>query len=213
MSTPQGTLYLISAPSGAGKTSLVNALIEQAPANDVEHRRLCVSVSHTTRAIRPGEVDGVNYHFVSVDEFQALREKSAFLESAEVFGNYYGTSREWVETQLNAGWDVILEIDWQGAKQVKTLLPEAVSIFILPPSLATLQERLTGRGQDEPEVIAGRMAQAVDEISHYAQADYLVVNDNFEVALRDLKAIFRAQTLVSGRQIAKYSALIGELLS
>src|SRR5690606_23785440 len=127
---PQGTLYLISAPSGAGKTSLVKALIEQAPDNDSGHRQLCVSVSHTTRTIRPGEKEGVNYHFVDVAEFLALREKGAFLESAEVFGNYYGTSRKWVETQLEAGWDVILEIDWQGAKQVQELIPAAVSIFI-----------------------------------------------------------------------------------
>ena len=210
---PKGTLYLISAPSGAGKTSLVRALIEQAPSSDVGHQRLCVSVSHTTRSIRPGEVQGQNYHFVDIEDFHVLRNDDAFLEYAEVFGNFYGTSRHWVESQLNEGWDVILEIDWQGAQQVKGLMPDAVSIFILPPSLSALQERLTGRGQDEQAVIDSRMAQAVNEMSHYKQADFLIINDDFEIALRDLKAILRAHKLKTEHQSVKYSALLGELLS
>jgi guanylate kinase len=209
----QGILFLVSAPSGAGKTSLVNALIKLAPTLDAGSEKLCVSVSHTTRPMRPGESTGVNYHFVSVAEFLALREKGDFLESAEVFGNHYATSKAWVEGKLNDGWDVILEIDWQGALQVKNLMPDAVSIFILPPSLSALQERLTGRGQDEASVIATRMAQARNEISHHAQADYLVVNDVFDVALRDLQAIFRVQKLKRDYQHSTHKALLAELLS
>lgn len=210
---PQGTLYLVSAPSGAGKTSLVRALIEQAATEDEGHNRLCVSVSHTTRSIRPGEVDGQNYHFIDKDTFLQLRSEKAFLESAEVYGNCYGTSRHWVEQQLQQGWDVILEIDWQGALQVKEQVPAAVSIFILPPSLAALRERLTGRGQDAPEVIESRMAQAVNEMSHYRQADFLVINDRFELALKDLKAILRAHKLENEYQSVKYRSLLSELLS
>lgn len=210
---PQGLLYLISAPSGAGKTSLVKALVNEAPVQDPEHNRLCVSVSHTTRPARPGEVNGVNYHFVPREVFLGMRERGEFLENAQVFGNYYGTSRSWVERRLEAGWNVILEIDWQGAAQVKALMPEAVGIFILPPSLDTLRERLTRRGQDPAEVIEARMAQAVNEISHYEQADYLVINQDFDVALRDLKAIIRSGKLSRARQCASKAELLRGLLA
>lgn len=200
-----GTLYTVSAPSGAGKTSLVNALVERCDG-------LRVSVSHTTRPQRPGEVDGVNYHFVDALSFQAMLDQGAFLEHARVFGNLYGTSRPWVEEQLAAGMDVILEIDWQGARQVKELLPATCGIFILPPSREALEERLTGRGQDDPSVIATRMALAVEEMSHYPQADYLVVNTVFEEALDDLRAIVCSQRLRTERQARAKGTLLAGLL-
>ncbi len=209
---PQGSLYLISAPSGAGKTSLVKALLA-APSACNSESKLCVSVSHTTRPIRPGEVNGVNYHFVDVATFLAMKEKNDFLECAEVFGNRYGTSRAWVEERLASGWDVILEIDWQGAAQVKGMLPQSVGIFILPPSLEALEKRLTGRGTDKPEVIADRMAKAVNEMSHYPQADYLVINDQFEAALADLQAIFRSNQLRRKVQEQRNSTLLAALLA
>jgi guanylate kinase len=208
---PQGSLYLISAPSGAGKTSLVNALLKEPyPALAAG---LCVSVSHTTRSMRPGEVDGVNYHFTNKDAFKAMIAEGAFLEHAEVFGNFYGTSRAWVEQRLAAGWDVILEIDWQGAAQVQKLMPAALSIFILPPSRDTLLHRLTTRGQDGPEVISKRMAEATNEMSHFGQADYLVINDHFATALDDLKAIFRSNLLKRDVQQARNTALLAGLLA
>lgn len=200
-----GTLYTVSAPSGAGKTSLVNALVERCEG-------LGVSVSHTTRPQRPGEVDGVNYHFVDAARFQAMLDENAFLEHARVFGNLYGTSRPRVEEQLAAGLDVILEIDWQGAHQVKELLPATCGIFILPPSRQALEERLTGRGQDDPSVIASRMALAVEEMSHYRQADYLVFNDVFEDALAELQAIVCSQRLRTDRQCQARESLLAELL-
>lgn len=209
---PQGSLYLISAPSGAGKTSLVKALLNEKSACNAESK-LCVSVSHTTRPMRPGEVNGVNYHFVDVATFLAMKEKNDFLECAEVFGNRYGTSRAWVEERLASGWDVILEIDWQGAAQVKGMLPQSVGIFILPPSLEALEKRLTARGTDKPEVIADRMAKAVNEMSHYPQADYLVINDQFEAALADLQAIFRSNQLRRKVQEQRNSGLLGALLA
>lgn len=212
MPMPQGSLYLISAPSGAGKTSLVKALLA-ASQQSAAGPGLCVSVSHTTRPMRPGEQDGVNYHFVSKDGFKAMVEKGDFLEHAEVFGNFYGTSKTWVRERLGQGWDVILEIDWQGAAQIKKLLPESVGIFILPPSLQTLEKRLTGRGTDKPEVIAARMAKAVNEMSHYPQADFLVINDQFEVALADLQAIFRSSQLRRKVQEQRNSALLAALLA
>ena len=202
----KGTLFIISAPSGAGKTSLVKALCE-------DNSSLRTSVSFTTRTIRPGEENGVHYHFVNHDNFEAMLERTEFLESANVFGNYYGTSQIWVEQQLNAGMDVILEIDWQGALQVRKLLPDSVSIFILPPSRQALEERLNGRGQDDAEVIAKRMAQAKDEMSHYSEFEYLVINDDFSLALTELRAIITAQRLQARRQHQQANNLIKELLS
>lgn len=205
-STARGTLYIVSAPSGAGKSSLVTALLEQT-------RHIKVSVSHTTRAPRPGEEDGVNYNFVSVDQFKALLAEDAFLEHAEVFGNFYGTSRIWLEEQLNAGTDIILEIDWQGAQQVRKLMPEAVGIFILPPSKEALQQRLDNRGQDSAEVIAGRMAQAVSEMSHYNEYDYVIINDRFEVALNELRSVIIAQRQQLALQQKRQAQLIAALLA
>ncbi len=200
-----GTLYTVSAPSGAGKTSLVQALLELDP-------QLRVSVSHTTRPMRPGEQDGVNYHFVDQQAFRRRIEQGEFLEHAEVFGNLYGTSRLWVEQQLAQGQDVVLEIDWQGAAQVRQLLPETVAVFILPPSRDTLQQRLTGRGQDGPEVIAGRMAEAEAEMSHYADSDYLVINDDFQQALAELRAILAAQRLRTRHRVESLGPLLADLL-
>ncbi len=202
----QGTLYIVSAPSGAGKTSLVRALCERL--EDV-----VMAVSHTTRAPRPGEVDGVDYHFVSRERFEHMVRAGEFLEHAEVFGNFYGTSRRAVEAELAAGRDVILEIDWQGARQVREQMPEALSIFILPPSRAALEERLTGRGQDSREVIEGRMARAMAEMRHYDEYDYLVINDDFAVALEDLVTIFRAGRLRTVVQAERHRALIAALLA
>ncbi|MCW7555236.1 guanylate kinase [Endozoicomonas gorgoniicola] len=187
----KGKLYIIAAPSGAGKTSLVKAMVESTP-------HVKVSVSHTTREQRPGEVDGVNYHFVSAEAFQKELGEGRFLEHAEVFGNFYGTSETWAREQLAKGEDVILEIDWQGAKQVRRLMPDAVSIFILPPSLEALRERLIGRATDDMEIIDRRMAQAVNEMSHYGEFDYLVINDEFDLALRDLQTIIRSRRLAIG---------------
>lgn len=201
-----GRLYTISAPSGAGKTSLVAQLLQS-----MDH--LCVSVSHTTRPMRPGEEDGVNYHFVSHAHFQKMLAQAEFLEHAQVFDNYYGTSQQWVQSQLTAGQDVILEIDWQGAQQIRQLRPETVSIFILPPSLDTLRQRLTGRGQDDNSVIERRMQAAVEEMSHYLECDYLVVNDNFDTALADLCAIVRAHRLQLSCQQQRHQSLLGALLS
>ncbi|MBN8429647.1 guanylate kinase [Microbulbifer salipaludis] len=200
-----GTLYTVSAPSGAGKTSLVKALIEA-------DSQVTVSVSHTTRAMRPGEVEGINYHFVDRDEFVAMLGKSAFLEHAQVFDNFYGTSRAWVEETLASGRDVILEIDWQGAEQVRKLMPETVGIFILPPSQQALLERLTGRGQDDQSVIDKRMAQAIDEMSHYVETDYLVINDDFTTALNELRSIMVAERQRLVRQQERHSGLLQSLL-
>lgn len=207
----QGILFLISAPSGAGKTSLVNALLDSAAADN--NQQLCVSVSHTTRPKRPGEENGKNYHFVSVEEFEGMRKEDAFLESAEVFGNLYGTSKAWVEDRLSDGWNVILEIDWQGAMQIQSLMPDAVSIFILPPSLDALRDRLTQRGQDDPQVIEKRMAEAVNEISHFGQADFIVINEDFETAQDDLRAIIRSAGLSLNQQQKNNSDLLDSLIS
>lgn len=205
-STPQGYLYTVSAPSGAGKTSLVSAMVGATAS-------VCVSISHTTRPIRPGEHNGVNYHFTDHEQFKAMIEKQAFLEYAQVFGNFYGTSKQWVNDTLMQGQDVILEIDWQGARQVKQLMPEALSIFILPPSKAALRQRLTSRGQDDETVIAQRMAQAENEMSHYGEADYLIINDDFAKALGDLKAILTAAHLRREAQQRSNQALLDALLS
>lgn len=203
---PQATLFIVTAPSGAGKTSLVKALVESTDA-------LCVSVSHTTRAPREAEVDGVNYNFVSQEHFFAMREAQEFFESAEVYGNFYGTSKTWVNEQLDAGTDVILEIDWQGARQVREQHPEACSIFILPPSLQALTERLTGRGQDDADTIARRMQQAVAEISHVEEADYIVVNDDFDKALSELRGLVLAQRLLADVQLDRLTPMLAELLA
>ena len=201
----QGLLYIISAPSGAGKTSLVEALISSDPG-------ITVSISHTTRTQRPGEQDGVNYHFINGPAFQEMIDQDAFLEKAQVFDNFYGTARSNVESQLAAGQDVILEIDWQGARQVRELMPEHISIFILPPSREALRERLTGRGQDSEEIINRRMRDAISETSHYNEYDYLVINDDFDTALQDLATIFRAQRLRLAPQTRQHQALIDDLL-
>ncbi len=177
-----GNLFIFSAASGTGKTSLANALVESLP--DLEF-----SISHTTRAPRPGEQHGVHYFFVSHREFEEMVAAGRFLEYAKVFDNYYGTSRAAMDNLLRQGKSVILDIDWQGARAVKQQMPQAVSIFILPPSRAALAERLFQRGQDAPEVIARRMAQALEEMSHYTEFDYVVVNDDFDAALQDLNAI------------------------
>jgi len=206
MSATTGTLYIVSAPSGAGKTSLVKALVDAQP-------QVRVSVSHTTRAMRPGEVDGVNYHFVSREEFLARLERNEFLEHAEVFGNLYGTSQRWVEQTLAEGYDLILEIDWQGAQQVRRLMPQAKSIFILPPTKEALRQRLNNRGQDSDEVIEKRMREAVSEMSHYVEYDYLVINDDFAHALIDLQSIFRANQLKQQAQQQRHARLLSELLA
>jgi guanylate kinase len=202
----QGTLYTISAPSGAGKTSLVAELLKRTP-------QLSVSVSHTTRPMRPGEQDGVNYHFISHEVFQQMLGETAFLEHAQVFDNFYGTSQKWVESELARGEDVILEIDWQGAQQVRRLMPETVAIFILPPSREALNQRLTGRGQDDDSVIQRRMDAAVAEMSHYVEGDYVVINDDFNTALADLEAIIRARRLQLDKQQDRHATLLSALLS
>ncbi|MEW5605278.1 guanylate kinase [Pseudomonas juntendi] len=206
MNHNSGTLYIVSAPSGAGKTSLVNALIK-------EDRQIRVSVSHTTRAMRPGEQHGVNYHFVVHEEFKALIAQGDFLEQAEVFGNFYGTSRSALQQTLDEGYDLILEIDWQGAQQVRRVMPDALSVFILPPSQQALRQRLDGRGQDSEEIIDGRMKEAVSEMVHYDEYDYVIINDDFNAALEDLKAVFRANRLVLRKQQQRNSGLLKELLS
>ena len=205
MAQPAGTLFTISAPSGAGKTSLVKALVEAEPT-------LQVSVSHTTRPMRPGEVDGVNYHFCDHAAFRAMLVRGEFLEHAEVFGNLYGTSQRFVEVALADDRDVILEIDWQGAQQVKRLLPDTCAIFILPPSEATLRERLTGRGQDDADTIERRMAAAVSEMSHYIESAYLVINDDFGVALDQLRSLVQAQRLQTNRQTRRLAEQLQSLL-
>ena len=202
----QATLYIVTAPSGAGKTSLVRALLER------EHA-IRVSVSYTTRPPRPGERDGVDYHFVDRERFLAMQASGDFLEYAEVFGNYYGTSRRWLEQQLEQGTDVILEIDWRGARQVRRLMPHAVSIFILPPSREALLQRLRQRGQDSEEVIARRSREAIEEMSHYDEFDYLVVNDQFDTALAQLRCIVQSQRLRLPRQRQRLASMLARLLA
>lgn len=200
-----GMLIVVSAPSGGGKTSLVNALLKS-------DESLCVSVSHTTRASRPGEKNGVNYHFVGASSFQALVKQGEFLEHAEVFGNQYGTSKSSVASNLAAGQDVILEIDWQGAQQVQASYgAELLSIFILPPSQEALRQRLRGRGQDQEEVIDARMAKAISEMSHYQDYEYLVINDEFDHALADIRAILRSRRLRRDYQALHQQELLDSL--
>jgi guanylate kinase len=199
-----GTLFIISAPSGAGKTSLVSALLERLD-------NLQVSISHTTRKARSGEKDGVNYHFVSCEQFEAMVASHQFVEHAEVHGNFYGTTKDWLENSLNQGVDIILEIDWQGAEQVRKKFPRSKSIFILPPSQQALFDRLKGRGQDEDLVIQQRVLAAKQEMSHYADADYLVINDQFEDACQELQTIIQAQRCEIDSQ--RHEKLLIDLLS
>ncbi|MFI0399433.1 MAG: guanylate kinase [Thiolinea sp.] len=200
-----GQLYIVSAPSGAGKTSLLNELCKQL-------KHLTISVSHTTRAPRPGEVDGEHYHFFSLETFKEEIEQNLFLEYAQVFDNYYGTSKTAVDTLLTARKDVILEIDWQGARQVRERADSVISIFILPPSQTSLEERLRNRQQDSEEIIQRRMRDARNEIAHYSEYDYVIINDNFEDALADLVAIFRSERLRLKRQLQHHAELLAELV-
>ena len=206
MTQATGTLYIISAPSGAGKTSLVKAMLG-------ELEGASVSVSHTTRAMRPGEKNGVDYHFIEKTEFEAMVARGDFLEHAQVFDNYYGTSKIGVQGQLAAGQDVILEIDWQGARQVRDWQPQAISIFVLPPSREALEERLRGRGTDSDAIIQRRMRDAVSEMSHYPEYDFLVINDRFETALVELQAILLAQRQRLALQQARHPNLLAALLA
>ena len=200
-----GKLFIITAPSGAGKTTLVHALVSQ-------DKNLCVSVSHTTRPARAGEENGVNYHFIEKSEFTTRLSEGDFLESAEVYGYHYGTSQLWVSEQLNKGLDVILEIDWQGAQQIRKLYPDTCSIFILPPSIEALTERLTERAQDDSETIDNRMQQAQGVMEHVAEANFVVVNDDFQSALQDIRAIIRSQRLVVTSQQSNLSDLLSSLI-
>lgn len=200
----KGTLFIISAPSGAGKTSLVAEILKRVA-------NIKASVSHTTRACRPGEQDGVNYFFVSKNQFQEMIKNADFLEHAEVFGNYYGTSEQWVRDSLADGTDVILEIDWQGAEQTRQQFPSSKSIFILPPSIQALEVRLNNRGQDDSIVINQRVAAAKDEMSHYAEADYVMVNDDFKLAIDHLEKIILGQ--LSHNSAIVDAGLINNLLS
>ncbi len=199
-----GTLFIVAAPSGAGKTSLVAALLERDPL-------VRLSVSYTTRPPRPGEEDGRDYHFVDRAAFQAMLERGEFLESAEVYGNFYGTGHAWVRSRLAEGEDVLLEIDCQGAAQVRRLVPEAVGIFVLPPSLDALRERLQGRGKDDAGVIARRLAAARDEMRRVGEFDYVIINKEFDIALRDLEAVVRAERLRLARQLRRHGALVESL--
>ena len=201
---PHGDLYIVSAPSGAGKSSLIAALLQQ----DASAR---LSVSHTTRPPRAGEVNGVAYHFVSHEQFVALRDADQFLEWAEVYGNFYGTSKQAMGDLRRHGFDVILEIDWQGARQVRALFPEAHSIFILPPSLDVLRHRLITRGKDAPETIARRLAAAMEDLSHEEEFDYAIINDVFEDAVADLAAILRGSRCRRERQAQRYATLFDRL--
>mgnify|MGYP002735297492 CR=1 FL=1 len=203
---PRGTLFIASAPSGAGKTSLVRELIDRLDG-------IQVSVSHTTRARRPGEVDGVNYHFVERADFEAMIERGEFFEHARVFDNHYGTSRVAVEHMLAVGQDVILEIDWQGARQAREQMPDAVSVFILPPSREELERRLAGRGTDEHAVIVARMREAISEMSHFDEYDYLVINDDFTTALNELQSLVVAHRHRRERMQARHAPLLAALLS
>jgi guanylate kinase len=199
-----GSVFIICAPSGAGKTSLVNALLEREP--DIE-----LSISYTTRPARTGESDGRHYHFVTRADFQAMARRDEFLESAEVHGNLYGTSRAWIGARRSEGKDIVLEIDWQGAAQVRGLMPDAVGVFILPPSLDALRRRLVARGQDSPEVIEQRLAAAREEVAHVGEFHYVIINRNFDVAVTDLVSVVRAQRLRLAPQLERHRDLINQL--
>jgi len=200
-----GTLYIVAAPSGAGKTTLVRLLLEQEPS-------VQLSISYTTRAPRTGEQDGREYHFTAVDRFKEMISNDEFLEWAEVHGNYYGTSKKWIADQLTAGQDVLLEIDWQGAQQVRKLFPAALGIFILPPSLEELERRLTGRGTDSAEVITRRLAAAQAEMRHMGEFDYVIINNQLQEALDDLRAVVRSSRLQFAAQNARHSALFARMI-
>ncbi len=200
-----GNLFIVSAPSGAGKTSLVRALLEADP---IVH----LSISFTTRAPRPGEIDGRDYHFVSKQAFVEMQGRGEFLESAEVHGNYYGTSQKWIQEERRKGNDILLEIDWQGALQVRKLVEGIIGIFILPPSIEALRQRLTGRGQDSAEVIDRRVAAAREEMGHVGEFDYVIINDDMEEAKRDLFAIVRAERLGMKSQLDRHQELIQKLI-
>jgi guanylate kinase len=199
-----GNLYVLSAPSGTGKTTLVKALTSAMPS-------VTVSVSHTTRLPRPGETDGVNYYFTDENKFRSMIEQNEFLEHATVFGHLYGTSHIWVETALNRGMDVILEIDWQGCQQIQRLFPNSTSIFILPPSLSVLSQRLTQRNPEKPDVIQKRLADTREAVSHISDYDYLVINDDFQAAVNDLTIIIHAGRLKQPLQTKKFARLLAEL--
>jgi len=200
-------LFTVSAPSGAGKTSLLKALLEQQP------KKITLSTSHATRDKRPGEVDGHDYHFVDVATFEQKVSDGDFLEHAKVFDNYYGTSKQSVEALLAQDKNVILEIDWQGAEQVKKKMPDTVSVFILPPSREALKQRLNDRGQDNDEIINRRMAEADSEMSHYAKADYLIINDDFDAALAELSHVLLSQSLTMQRQKQRHHTLLAEIIA
>jgi guanylate kinase len=202
----KGKLYIISAPSGAGKTSLVKKLVSKL-------NSIIVSVSHTTRQMREGEIDGKDYFFIDVETFRTMQGGNAFLECAHVFDNFYGTAQQTVEDNLMQGYDVILEIDWQGAQQVRELIPDSISIFILPPSIKALRERLEARGKDDADIIARRMRDAVTEMSHYSEFDYLIVNDNFNVALDAIKSIVVTNRLKQTHQAHALQPLLLNLLA
>jgi guanylate kinase len=199
-----GSLFIVCAASGTGKTSLVKELLKADPG-------IQLSVSYTTRQPRPGEVDGREYHFVSTQEFKHMLERGEFLESAQVHGNYYGTSQRWIAAQRATGSDILLEIDWQGAAQVRKLIPDSVGVFILPPSIEALTARLNNRAQDRPEVIAKRLAAARAEISHFTEFDYVIINDKFDAAVRDLTSIVLARRLLVPVQLARHHDLINRL--
>ena len=201
---PAGNLFVIAAPSGGGKTSLTRALLER-------ERGIRLSVSYTTRAPRPGEQDGVDYHFVSADRFAVLKNANEFLEHAHVHGNWYATSATWLKSQVSAGQDVLLEIDWQGAAQVRALIPESVQIFILPPSLESLEERLVRRGQDDTATIARRVVAAREEIRHCVEFNYVIINQEFASAVDDLSAVVRANRVRTAQQLVRHQPLIAQL--
>jgi guanylate kinase len=204
MSAPPGNLFVIAAPSGGGKTSLTRALLER-------ERGIRLSVSYTTRPPRPGEQDGVDYHFISADRFALLKDAGEFLEHAHVHGNWYATSATWLKSQVSAGQDVLLEIDWQGAAQVRVLIPQSVHIFILPPSLEALAERLVRRGQDDAATIARRLDAAREEIRHCVEFNYVIINQEFASAVDDLSAVVRATRLRTAQQLVQHGPLIAQL--
>lgn len=200
-----GNLFIVAAPSGAGKTTLVRLLLENDP-------QINVSISHTTRHPRPGEADGREYHFIDVPAFLEMISRAEFLEWAEVHGNYYGTSKRWMEDEMSAGRDVLLEIDWQGAQQVRKVFPQAIGVFVLPPSLEVLKTRLSGRGTDSADVIARRIAAARDEMRHVDEFDYVIINDDLQSASRDLQSIVTASRLRNENQRQRHASLFASLL-